>query len=880
MDVARAQPLRTTAERGDVYALSSRAAAAISSRSPGAGCHGSRSGSPWSRRDYVHVEVKDGLPRGRTARVQEVHAVCAQTFLDALRHPLRGRRMQGEVKIEASGFGALTKTGIIVSAAQPVQQDVQLALGNQEISLNVMAESGALVQAEAPVRGGTIETGRITELPYAGRNPVDLALTLPGVSSNRGGFGVGTFAINGARARSNNFLMDGVQNNDMAVTGQGVQITNPDAVQEVSVQTSNYDAEFGRAGGGVINVITKAGTNSYHGTLVYLLDSTRDDALTSLQSRDPETVKRGYPQFGTQNTYSGTIGGPIIKNRTFFFGAYQELRQRSNAQATFQTPTAAGREALRRIFPAGASANVDLLLGLTESAVANSSPFSIALGTGPSGGGDRGTIEFGNFTRSFAATNLVRSWQARVDHKLSENDQLSGSFVTTTTDQPAGAVAGLEGFNVDAVFRFYNFILSETHVFSSTLTNEARVAYNRISILGALADPDGLAGTLPFITVPQISTLGVTTQFPQGRIQNNYTAQDTVTWVRGNHTLRGGVEYVRQIATDAAPYNSRGSVTYAASSAPTYTAFANFVDNFGGDTNLGNAARDIGSAVSNPNLHRTAVFFQDRWRASNALTLTLGIRYEYFGQPFNSLRTPAFTGLFNVDPVTRTGPYSEPNQVNGDWNNWAPTIGFAYSPGVSGGWLGTLIGENKTVIRGGYQVGYDAFFTNITSNAAVSSPNIVSTTNFSLANAANPRGTPNFTGLIPTTAAPLTPLSGQTLIQQDLVNPYYQRWSLGVQRELPYKLLLDVSYVGSKGTKLYINEDWNPTVPAEHARDAPGSNNRSFGSSGQHSGTEDGAYQWRLLELSLRTAECQPPVQQRLCIDRKLYVFEIARQRE
>jgi hypothetical protein len=169
------------------------------------------------------------------------------------------------VKIAATGFGALNKTNIVVSANQVAQIDAQLAPGAQTLSVDVTAESGALLQTEAPVRGGNIETQRITELPFAGRNPVALALTIPGVSTNRNGFGVGTFSVNGGRGRSNNFLIDGTENNDISVAGQGFQITNPDAVQEVSVQTSNYDAEFGRAGGAVVNTITKSGTNKFHG---------------------------------------------------------------------------------------------------------------------------------------------------------------------------------------------------------------------------------------------------------------------------------------------------------------------------------------------------------------------------------------------------------------------------------------------------------------------------------------------------------------------------------------------------------------------------------------------------------------------------------------
>ena len=287
--------------------------------------------------------------------------------------------------------------------------------------------------------------------------------------------------------------------------------------------------------------------------------------------------------------------------------------------------------------------------------------------------------------------------------------------------------------------------------------------------------------------------------------------QDTVTYVKGNHTFRGGVDFLRQISTQAAPFNERGSATFLAGGG--FTALANFVDNIGGSG--GTAARDIGSAVYFPSLYRTALFFQDRWKVTEALTLSLGLRYEYFGTPFNTLRTPAFTGLFNVDPVTLTGPFSQPNQVQKDQNNYAPSFGIAYSPSFTEGMLGRLFGERKTVLRAGYQIGYDSFFNNIASNSAVSSPNIISTTITSGVTGANPRGTLNFINQIPTTAAALTPLSAQTLMAQNLVNPYYQRFSAGLQRELPYNLIVDVSYVGSKGTKLFINEDVNPLVRPE-----------------------------------------------------------------
>ncbi len=720
------------------------------------------------------------------------------------------------IKFNAQGFGEVIKTNTPVSASQTADVGAQLTLGTQELTIDVTAEGGALLQSEAPVRGGNISTRQVTELPISTRNPVSLALTLPGVSSNRGGFGVSTFSVNGARGRSNNFLIDGTENNDISIAGQGFQITNTDAVQEVAVQTSNFDAEFGRSGGAVVNVITRGGTNSYHGTLSYLLDSRVDDAITSSESRDPGIAANGLP-FGIENIFAGTFGGPVLfprfgeggprlyngRNRTFFFVAYQEDRQRASGTVQLTAPTALGRQQLRALFPQGANANVDLYLNATSAVVANSSQFNQNLGLG------RGNIEFGTFLRAYPLLFTDKQFQARIDSQLTDKDQFSVRFLSDRQLQP-NALADFPGFDIDQTNRYYNFLIANTHVFSSVFTNETRLAYNRIDLAFPLADPGGPAGTQPRIAVTNLSSIGASTTFPQGRIANNYVIQNTSTYIRGNHTFRGGVDFLRQISRQIAPFNPRGSATYVASTG--FTAFANFVDDVGGSG--GTAARDIGSGVYYPQLYRTAAFFQDRWKVNASLTLTLGIRYEYFGTPFNKLRTPAYTGLFNINPTNLTGPFSEPNQVRPDRNNFAPTIGIAYSPSLTEGLLGALFGDRKTVFRGGYQIGYDSFFNNIASNAAASSPNLIATTINSTASAANPRGLPNFLNRIPTTAT-LTPFSAQTLIDPNLVNPYYQRWSVGVQRELPFKLIMDVAYVGSGGRKLYINEDANPLVRPE-----------------------------------------------------------------
>lgn len=726
------------------------------------------------------------------------------------------------IKISATSFGTATKTGLEVRANQISDGSATLAPAGQAVVVDVTSDSAALLQTDTPVRGGNIEERKIEELPYAGRNPVALALTLPGVSSNRYGFGVGSFSVNGGRGRSNNFLIDGTENNDISVAGQGFTITNPDAIQEVSVQTSNYDAEFGRAGGAVVNVITKSGTNGFHGDLSYVLDSTRDDAITNTQGFAADIVNRGHPPFGIEQWYSASIGGPVLlprfgeggknfaydgRNRTFFFFSYQEQRQRSSSTFSRTVPSAAGRAALRALFPVGANPRVDTYLAITQGIDAASNLFPVALGNG------RPSIEFGTGAFAIPAKFLEQQIQARVDHKVGENDQLAFRYLWADRSNPTGGNVTFPGYIAASNGTFQNFLITETHVFSMNVTNELRIAYNRIKydfpILG-----DGLAQTLPRFDIgtptAQVSSLGVATNLPQGRTANNYVLQDTMTWQSGEHTFRFGFDLLKQRSKQFAPIVQRGLVTYGTGGG--FTAFANFVDNFGGTG--GGARIDFGSPIYYPGLFRQAYFFQDRWRVTPSMTLTLGLRYENFGNPINSLRTSVFTGLFNVNPTTFAGPYQQPNQAENDNNNFAPTFGLAWSPSYTSGFMHRLVGDKRTVFRLGYQIGYDSFFNNIASNAATSSPNVIATNINSVISGTNPRGLVNVTGSLPTVARALSPLDSQTLITRNLVNPYYQRWSVGFQRSLPFHLVLDASYVGSKGTKLYINEDLNPQVPA------------------------------------------------------------------
>ncbi len=727
------------------------------------------------------------------------------------------------VKVTATGFGEVVSTGIEVRANQTSDVPAQLAPGGQVATVNVAADAGQLLQVEAPVRGGNIDKVRITELPVAGRNPVALALTLPGVSTNRFGFGVGTFSVNGSRGRSNNFLIDGTENNDISVAGQGFQITNPDAVQEVSVQTSNYDAEFGRAGGAVVNTITKSGTDDFHGSIAYLLDSTHDDAITNTQSTSAAIRQRGHPPRGTEQYYAGTLGGPVLfphfgegkpmwtydgRQRTFFFAAWQEQFRSASAQATRTVLSQTGRNQLRSLFAPGVNPRVDLLMDVTKTVIGESNFQNIDIGARP-GCPAPCNIQFGTGSLFVPQTYRERQAQFRIDHRFSDADQFSARYLFDDQKDPLGGGITFPGFGTANNNTYQNVLLTETHIFSSSWTNEARVAYNRILIDFPLNPDDSLGLVLPRFDISTLSQFGIATNLPQGRVANNYVIQDTLTHIHGNHTFRFGLDLLKQRSRQFAPIVERGLLTFRAGGG--FTALGNYIDNFAGSG--GGTQRDFGSPRYYPFLLRQAYFVQDRWKVSDSTTLTLGLRYENFGNPINTLQTAAFTGLFNVDPVTFTGPYSQPNEVQDDNNNFAPTFGLAYAPSFEKGLLGRVFGNRQMVIRLGYQLGYDSFFNNIASNAATSSPNVVATAVPSAISGTAPRGLSNVTGALPLTPRPLSPLDSQTLVIGNLVNPYYQRWSAGFQRELPGHLVVDASYVGSKGTKLYLNEDMNPSVP-------------------------------------------------------------------
>jgi hypothetical protein len=727
-----------------------------------------------------------------------------------------------DVIIKASGFKQLNRKGITVQANRISQLDTSLEVGTDTVTVDVNASTAELLQTSEPVLGGNFNSQTLTKLPVAGASAYDLARLLPGVSVPTGSgasFGNGTqVSVNGSRPRANNFLLDGVENNDISVTGAARSIDNEDAIQEVSVQTGLYSAEFGRAGGGVFNQITKSGTNDFRGTVRWLHQSDAFNATTNGQ----RLAGRTRPAVFTNNTYGGTIGGPVYflnfgeggdyiyngKDRTFFFFSLQWDRFRSTANfggTGFRVPTEAGFQALRALFPAGTNPRVDLYLNGIGSARGVTSFVNIPLGTGPNGAGAtvaRGNIQTGLIGISSPQVSDARQWIARIDHRVNDKHKLSFRFLddrSVTTPSAMDSPFYIRDFQGKSP----DFLMTHNWIISSSMTNEFRFSYGRIDFNfpispGAPAD----ASTRPNIAIAGLSSIGIATNIPQFRKAENFLYQDTFTKILGEHTFRMGAEWLKQKARQRPPFNERGSFSFT-NQAGGFSALANYIDNFSGPS--GTANINFGSPEYDPSLFRQSYYFQDTWRATTSLTLTMGLRYENFGQPANqAFRFPAFAGF---DPAN----FLVPNKVNPDNNNFGPLLGLAYSPSYKSGFMGFLFGEKKSVIRTGYQISYDAFFNNLLSNIAADSPNNTATTT----QAANTgRGNANFfPTAIPSTPRPPTVLDQQTAVfDPNIKNPYTQRWSLGFQRELPLNMFMDLSYVGSVGRKLFVSEDLNPLI--------------------------------------------------------------------
>jgi len=363
-------------------------------------------------------------------------------------------------------------------------------------------------------------------------NIVD-ADTLPGVVDPgplAGGFVQGNeFSVNGLRARANNQLLDGLDNNDNSIAGQFYIPILREGYNEVSVLSSDYSAEFGRAGGAVVNIITRSGTNQFHGSVYDVLNNS---AFNSLSAGDRADGTR--KPVVVENTFGFSIGGPVKKDKLFFFGTYQRDLVRSGTTATVRVPTESGFNTLRSLFPAGTNPNLDRFLNIVGNLRGQREISSVALGN------NRPNIDFGETTISSAQPVNDDQFLTRVDWTPTQNDSISFRYVFDrqrfNNQFPGGS---FPGFEVDVPSLVQNFYFNYTRSLSARLTNEARFGYGRFDAEFVPRDESvGTAGPVFSFTGAGlgqgITSTGLPSIFPQGRFFNNYQIQDTLSYTAGN----------------------------------------------------------------------------------------------------------------------------------------------------------------------------------------------------------------------------------------------------------------------------------------------------------------------------------------------------------
>jgi outer membrane receptor protein involved in Fe transport len=725
------------------------------------------------------------------------------------------------ISMKQNGFKTFETNGLVVNPSVVTSYGATLTLGGVTDTVLVEAENSG-INTENGQLAGVISTRQLQDLPIFTLNPVELALTVPGVQpvSQNSGFSNGlNIEVNGARPRANNFLLDGQEVNDVGIGGQAFQPNIPDIFQSVTVITNTPSAEYGRAGGAVVNLVTKAGTNAYHGSV---FERYTGSGLDSLDGVTRQGIVHGPPPVGyvppqkarfDQHQYGFTAGGPIIKNKLFGFGALQISRfYGKEVPSRLELPDAAGYAQLQAIGgPQVALLDQYLSHGsyLTDYVAfpGNGVVTNINVGVQhncPSGC----TVTTGFFQRQNASEqNPDTQWMYRVDFVPREADSFSFRYLHDRASlSPDFFTNGsaLVGFDTQQGGPTELGAGTWTHVFGPNVVNELRASETRLGFLfsplaSSISNPLYALSTLNITNVAVdssgASSLGPNQNFPQGRHEDLYQVQDNVSLTRGHQTLRIGFDIGRTIETDIVSLNAKGTLTFNKGGTGV-SSLGNFLQNQLGPS--GSATKTFGSTRVDPHGWRSGIFAQDDVKVNSDLTVNLGIRYDYLTNPENSLPYPA------IDPFN---PYQAINtviKVKNDTNNVAPRVGFAYSPHGDG-----LLGGGKTVVRGGFGVSFDSPFSNFVVNAAQATPNAVSGTLVSTKG----NGLANATSLVSSITPTLLPTSSVTSVVKDMVNPYTYQFNLGIEHQLPGSNLIAVRYIGSLGKKLYANKQYNYFAP-------------------------------------------------------------------
>ncbi len=705
------------------------------------------------------------------------------------------------VTVNAPGFSKVEINNVNVALNATVTTNATLQLGTSSTSVSV-TESAVAIDTTTAQLQSTFESRQIADVPTTstGSGVINLSLLAPGVASSGAvGAGVGP-SVGGQRPRNNNFTVEGLDNNSGAITGPLVTIPN-DAVAEFTLLTNQFSPDFGHSSGGQFNQVVRSGTNEFHGTLYEYFQNRHLNAAHNFSAVSGTPL---HPRFDN-NRFGGTFGGPIRKDKLFFFVDYEynPVGQAGSAGLLF-APTAAGYNTIAGT-PGINQTNLAIMKQYLGTAATPASPAAV----GANGGGYPllSTLAAGpaynqaNFTGvpievgqiSIATPNYQNheSGVASIDYNLSDKDSMRGRFILNRNGV-IDNTASLPTFFATVPTNNYLVSFSEYHNFTPNVINELRLGYNRqsnITPVGNQAFP-GL-DQFPNLVFNELGAqIGPDPNAPQFGYQNNYQVTDNVTFTKGAHSFKFGFDGIRFINPQSFTQRARGDYEY------------NYLNDYLFDfTPDYLSQRSQGSFTYWGNRWLLGWYGNDTWKIRPNLTVNIGLRYEYQTVPAGE-QVQSLNAESNVPGLITFGK----PQAEGD--AFMPRIGLAYSPGTSG----------KTSIRAGFGINYDVLFDNF---GLLTLPPQVSTTVDN-----TQAGGSNF--LASGGIAPTGPASNLTVAYArshtsgyvpNQTRPKSVQWNFGIQQEFAQNYVFEIRYLGTRGEFLPVQDQINrqPTVNASNA---------------------------------------------------------------
>jgi len=722
------------------------------------------------------------------------------------------------VTVTQSGFQTFVATGVTVDVATDRRIDAALKTGAVATQVEVSADDLPLVETTSNVLGGVITAQTAQDMPVNGRDYTKLIYLNPGVagspdqiSDSPGSFG--EFSMNGARGRSNNYLLDGTDmndgyRNDPAINEAGVfgtpsTILPIDAVAELNV-LSNFEPEYGRNAGAVVNIVTKSGTNALHGTAGEYF---RNNALDARNYFNPSSQPKAPFH---NNQFGASLGGPIIKDRTFFFLDYEGQREPVGVVTVSAVPT--GSAADGSLQPSDAVNPVIASL--------------LALKPWPAPNLAKGALfEPGTASVVSPSYNNLTSFIAKIDHNFNPDNILTGRYFFGDSVQsfPLALTASggqLPGFNTFTPTRVQLVSISYTHTFGSNKINELRFGWNRFaegffpgdqsfhpSSIGLCAATDttlcngsgAFDSGLPIILVHGVAQLGSTSSVPRHRVDSNAQALDNFSWKINKHDVKFGFDFHRTSVQQYFDKYFRGRLSFSGGGAdPSFNGIEDFLAGFvdGGFQYFGNSIRHTYE-------NNFGFYVQDSYRLTPHLTFSYGLRWDYFGvmqEKSNLLSNVTnFDAAGGTFTLTQVGQPGLSNLYNPDKKDFAPRASIAWD----------VTGKGKTVVRAGFGMFYDASSQDMVMGHLPYSPFFDPGPAYNNIGAAPILSTGAVGGVIVSGSPVFAPSSGCGFecdvfaFDRNIKTPYMENYNLNIQQQLGSKAVIQVGYVGSQGHRLW-----------------------------------------------------------------------------